>query len=104
MPFRLVLILLTITAATADGALETPLTWWTTNTLAKVKPLDSVPSLPVKIVDLYAGRNECEPFQIVLRATSRRMAMSARMRPIGWCSMIWRPPWRRSFAWSIAAS
>jgi len=48
-----------------------PLTWWTTNPLVKVKPLDPVPAVPVKNVDLFAGRNEFEPFQIVLRAASK---------------------------------
>ena len=51
-----------------------PFTWWTTHPLAKVKPLDPVPSAPVKSVDLYAGRNEFEPFQIVLRAKSKDLS------------------------------
>jgi len=49
----------------------TRITWWTTHPLAKVKPLDPVPSSPVKSVDLHAGRNEFEPFQIVLRAEAK---------------------------------
>ncbi|MCX6624260.1 MAG: DUF4091 domain-containing protein [Acidobacteria bacterium] len=42
--------------------------------MAKVKPLDPVPSAPVKSVDLFAGRNEFEPFQIVLRANTRDLS------------------------------
>jgi hypothetical protein len=75
MPCRLILILFTIAAAAVDAAVEPPLfTWWTTHPLTKVKPLDPVPSVPVKIVDLYAGRNEFEPFQIVLRAQSKDLS------------------------------
>ena len=51
-----------------------PFTWWTTHPLAKVKPRDPVPNVPVKTADLYAGRNEFEPFQIVLRARSKDRA------------------------------
>jgi hypothetical protein len=47
---------------------DAELTWWTTHPLAKVKPGDAVPTTPVKSVEIYAGRNEFEPFQIVLRA------------------------------------
>ena len=50
------------------GEVTHPFTWWTTHPLAKIKPLDPVPSAPAKSVDLYAGRNEFESFQIVLRA------------------------------------
>jgi hypothetical protein len=39
--------------------------------LAKVKPLDPVPNVLIKTADLHAGRNEFEPFQIVLRAKSK---------------------------------
>src|ERR1022692_5191487 len=76
MPLRLVLILLTMTVAAFDAAVEPPqsFTWWTTNSLAKVKPLDPVPGVQVKGVDLYAGRNEFEPFQIVLRAQSKDLS------------------------------
>lgn len=47
---------------------DAELTWWTTHPLAKVKPGDAVPTTPAKSVEIYAGRNEFEPFQIVLRA------------------------------------
>jgi len=50
------------------GEVAQPFTWWTTHPLAKIKPLDPMPSTPAKSVDLYAGRNEFESFQIVLRA------------------------------------
>jgi len=39
--------------------------------LAKVKPEDAAPKAPAKSVELFAGRNEFEPFQIVLRAEER---------------------------------
>jgi hypothetical protein len=73
LPFRLVPILFTMAVAALGAAVEPPqpFIWWTTHPLAKVKPLDPAPSVPVKSVDLYAGRNEFEPFQIVLRAKSR---------------------------------
>ncbi len=63
-------------AAALGAAVEPPqpFIWWTTHPLAKVKPLDPVPSVPVKSVDLYAGRNEFEPFQIVLRAKSKDLS------------------------------
>jgi len=70
MPFRLLMILATLAAAASSPALEPsqPFTWWTADPLAKVKPLDPVPGVPMKGADLYAGRNEFEPFQLVLRA------------------------------------
>ncbi|SPF48784.1 exported hypothetical protein [Candidatus Sulfopaludibacter sp. SbA4] len=73
MPFRPVPILFTMAASLFGAAVDPPqpLTWWTTNPLVKVKPLDPVPAVPVKNVDLFAGRNEFEPFQIVLRAASK---------------------------------
>jgi hypothetical protein len=49
MRFRLVPIVLTMTAAAWGAAVEPtqPFTWWTTHSLAKVKPLDPVPGAPV---------------------------------------------------------
>ena len=46
------------------------MTWWTTPPLTRSSLLIPVPSVQAKSVDLYAGRNEFEPFQIVLRARS----------------------------------
>jgi hypothetical protein len=65
-----------MTATAFDAAVEPPqpFTWWTTHSLAKVKPLDPVPGVPEKDVDLHAGRNEFEPFQIVLRAQSKDLS------------------------------
>jgi hypothetical protein len=75
MPLRVVLILFTMAAAAWGPALEPQsLTWWTTNPLAKIKPLDPFPDRPAKVVELYAGRNEFEPFQIVLRAKSKDLS------------------------------
>jgi len=47
------------------------LRWWTTHALVKVRPADDPPARPSQGVELFAGRNEFEPFQIVLRADSR---------------------------------
>ncbi len=76
MPLRLILILFAVTGVALGPAAKPPqpLTWWTTHPLAKVKPFDPVPTMPVKRVDLYAGRNEFEPFQIVLRAKSKDLS------------------------------
>ena len=70
MSYRLVLILFTMAAGAWGPGVEPSraFTWWTTHPLAKTKPLDPIPSVQVKVVDLFAGRNEFEPFQIVLRA------------------------------------
>src|SRR5579864_8913084 len=69
MGFRLfILITAWVAFLRTGGEVTQPFTWWTTYSLAKIKPLDPVPSVPVKTVDLYAGRNEFESFQIVLRA------------------------------------
>ena len=42
-------------------------TWWVTNPLTKVKPQDPAPQSPEQRALVYAGRNEFEPFQLVLR-------------------------------------
>ena len=47
---------------------ERPITWWTTHALEKTRPLDPTPHAPANSVELWAARNEFEPFQIVLRA------------------------------------
>jgi hypothetical protein len=76
MPFRLVLILFAV-AGVALGPVAKPpqpLAWWTTHPLAKVRPFDPIPIVPVKTVALYAGRNEFEPFQIILRAKSKDLS------------------------------
>jgi hypothetical protein len=44
------------------------------DSLAKVRPLDPFPLSPVSVATLYAGRNEFEPFQIVLRADDNDVA------------------------------
>jgi hypothetical protein len=51
----------------AGSSAVAPLTWWVANPLEKVKALDPAPSELLKSADLYAARNEFEPFQIVLR-------------------------------------
>ena len=72
MSLPLVPMLFTMAVAALGATVEPPqlFTWWITHPLAKVKPLDPVPIVPAKSVELYAGRNEFEPFQIVLRAKS----------------------------------
>lgn len=76
MPFPLALILSLMVAAVfgADAEPSIPFTWWTTHPLTKVRPLDPIPGSLVKSVDLYAGRNEFEPFQIVLRTKSKDLS------------------------------
>jgi hypothetical protein len=48
--------------------------WWIADSLTKVRPLDPFPISPVDAATLYAGRNEFEPFQIVLRAHDKDVA------------------------------
>lgn len=67
--------ILSIIAVAAMGASAAPsFIWWTTHPLAKVKPLDPIPREPAKTADLRAGRNEFEPFQLVLRSPSHDVA------------------------------
>jgi hypothetical protein len=75
MGFKL-FILLTAGVAFLRTAGESvqPFTWWTTHSLAKIKPLDPIPGTLAKSVDLYAGRNEFASFQIVLRAGARDLS------------------------------
>jgi hypothetical protein len=49
-------------------------TYWITHPLEKVQPLAPLPSSPLKSVDLFAGRNEFEPFQIVLRTDAKDLS------------------------------
>src|SRR5262249_9775341 len=46
----------------------TGLIWWTANALEKIRPFDHEPTQLSHLVHLSAGRNEFEPFQIVLRS------------------------------------
>src|SRR6187200_2747016 len=62
----LVLISLLL-AISQTGSVTQPFTLWIANPLQKVRPWDS-PKLSAKAVELFAGRNEFEPFQIVVRA------------------------------------
>jgi hypothetical protein len=48
--------------------------WWVADSLTKVRPLDPFPGSPAGIAALYAGRNEFEPFQLVLRADDQDVA------------------------------
>jgi hypothetical protein len=74
MGFRLALLLFAIQAGSLrskDGPL---FTWWIANPLEKIKPSDPAPASSARSADLYAGRNEFEPFQIVLRPIGRDAA------------------------------
>jgi len=56
------------------GKAETQsLVWWTAHALVKVRPRDALPSNKSQTVGLFAGRNEFEPFQIVLRAENQKV-------------------------------
>jgi len=48
--------------------------WWITDSLAKVKPEETLPDSPATSAVLFAARNEFEPFQIVLRSGDRDIA------------------------------
>ena len=52
----------------AGSAVGAPIQWWVTNPLEKIRPTDLAPAAPLKRAELYAARNEFEPFQLVLRA------------------------------------
>jgi hypothetical protein len=53
---------------------EKPITWWTTHALDKIRPLDPIPRQPAHGTELWAARNEFEPFQIVLRTEGQDLA------------------------------
>src|SRR5258706_1832041 len=67
----LLVLVLVLVAIPEAGSVTQPFTWWTANPLEKVRPWDSAPRLPTRSVELFAGRNEFEPFQIVVRAESK---------------------------------
>jgi hypothetical protein len=74
MSFRLALVLFVMQAGSLHSKDGPLFTWWIASPLDKIKPLDSAPGSLVRSVDLYAGRNEFEPFQIVLRPEGRDAA------------------------------
>lgn len=43
------------------------LIWWIANPLVKIRPFDPIPASPVHDAEIFAARNEFEPFQMVLR-------------------------------------
>jgi len=72
MLLRIALVALALPAIPLRVTAEnSSLTWWVTNPLVKVKALDPTPAHLAKSVELLAGRNEFEPFQIVLRCDSK---------------------------------
>ncbi|MBI3895005.1 MAG: DUF4091 domain-containing protein [Acidobacteria bacterium] len=52
----------------ANRAKAQDLNWWTTHALIKVRPNDAPPAGNMRGAELFAGRNEFESFQIVLRS------------------------------------
>ncbi len=73
MLFKLIVLLAIFPAALPRAAPEElqSLMWWTASSLEKVRPFDPAPAAPAHGAVLFAGRNEFEPFQIVLRGTTR---------------------------------
>ena len=67
----LIVILLAMPAATRSAAEPALFRWWIADPLTKVRPLDQYPDFPTKSVVVQAGRNEFEPFQLVLRADNQ---------------------------------
>ncbi|OFV94287.1 MAG: hypothetical protein A3F68_08795 [Acidobacteria bacterium RIFCSPLOWO2_12_FULL_54_10] len=63
-PIAGVLLLLALAGGMASAQ---ELTWWTTHALIKVRPNDTAPAGSSRSAELFAGRNEFEPFQVVLR-------------------------------------
>lgn len=55
----------------AGKASTQDLNWWTTDALEKVRPNDPPPTGTPQGAQLYAARNEFEPFQLVLRSDTR---------------------------------
>ncbi len=47
------------------------LVWWTTSALEKVRPFDTAPAAAKQSVEVYAARNEFEPFQVVFRGDTK---------------------------------
>src|SRR5579862_7317393 len=66
IPLRFFLLLFLLSIQAGSSAV-TPLTWWVVSPLEKVKAMDPPPPELLKSADLFAARNEFEPFQIVLR-------------------------------------
>jgi Domain of unknown function (DUF4091) len=58
-----------IFSAAHAGSLQ----WWVDNPLVKVKPQDPVPRSPPQTANLYAARNEFEPFQLILRSEGKNL-------------------------------
>jgi hypothetical protein len=49
------------------------LTWWTTGSLEKIHPSDTMPEKAPHVVKIQAARNEFEPFQLALRAQGQNL-------------------------------
>ena len=65
--FYIAVVLLLDPALCGVHAADKPITWWTTHALEKIRPMDSIPDDLTHSIELWAARNEFEPFQIVLR-------------------------------------
>jgi hypothetical protein len=69
----LVLAMFALQAGLLPAVVEAPpFKWWIADSLVKIRPLDPFPDSPARSAALFAGRNEFEPFQIVLRANDKQ--------------------------------
>lgn len=64
--FALPLVLTLAGFETASARLG--FSWWVENPLEKIRPFNPAPLNATKVVELWAARNEFEPFQIALRS------------------------------------
>jgi hypothetical protein len=71
----LLLTLLAVQTGSSPAVAEPlPFRWWIADPLEKIRALDPIPNSPVKSAVLHAGRNEFEPFQLVLRSDEKDVA------------------------------
>jgi len=72
--FCIAVVLLLDPALCGVHAADKPITWWTTHALEKIRPMDSIPDELTHSIELWAARNEFEPFQIVLRTEGQDLS------------------------------
>src|ERR1700689_2322394 len=73
-PILIMILLATQTGSRLAAREPSALRWRIVDPLRKIRPLGAVPNAPVTRADLHAGRNEFEPFQVVLRADDADIA------------------------------
>ncbi|MEW6732998.1 MAG: glycoside hydrolase domain-containing protein [Acidobacteriota bacterium] len=77
--YQLASLLLLFLTACVDGQVgarapeKSAATIWALDAMTKVRPQMPLPSAPVTAITLYAARNEYEPFQIVIAASTRAL-------------------------------